>query len=66
LKSSSREFIALFNKNDAASIADQFTENGGLLPAYGDMVTGKGAIQAFWQAAFDMGIRTAERKTLEV
>ena len=26
----------------------------------------KGAIRAFWQSAFDMGIRTAERITIEV
>jgi uncharacterized protein (TIGR02246 family) len=61
-----KHFITAFNQNDAASLATYFTQNGSILPAYGDPVTGKGAIQAFWQAAFDMGIRTAERKTIEV
>ncbi len=61
-----QQLMTDFDRKDAASLADHFTEDGGLIPAYGDMVTGKGAIQAFWQGAFDMGIRAAERKTLEV
>ena len=61
-----KQFITVFNQNDAAGVADHFTENARLLPAYGDLITGRGAIRAFWQGAFDMGIGTAERTTIEV
>jgi uncharacterized protein (TIGR02246 family) len=66
IEATNKQYITIFNENDAANAADHFTENGALLPAYGDLVTGRGAIQAFWQGTFDMGIKTAERRTIEV
>jgi ketosteroid isomerase-like protein len=61
-----KQYITVFNQNDAAGVADHFTENAGLLPAYGNSVTSKEATQAFWQAAFDMGIKSAKCSTIEV
>ena len=58
-------FMAAFNRWDAAGLADFYTENGQLLPTGSDFVTGKAAIQAFWQGAMDMGIKTARLETVE-
>ena len=58
-------FMATFNRGDAAGLADLYTENGQLLPTGSDFVTGKVAIQTFWQGAMDMGIKTARLETVE-
>ncbi len=39
-------FMAAFNRWDAAGLADFYTENGQLLPTGRDFVTGRAAIQA--------------------
>jgi len=59
-------FMATFNRGDAAALADLYTENGQLLPAGSDFVTGKEAIRNFWQAIMDMGIKSAALETIEV
>jgi uncharacterized protein (TIGR02246 family) len=59
--------MAAFKRGDAAGMADFYTENGQLLPTGSDFVTGKAAIQAFWQAAIDMGIaKTVRLEIVEV
>jgi uncharacterized protein (TIGR02246 family) len=59
-------FMAAFNKGDAAGVAALYTENGQVLPPNGDFVAGKGAIQMFWQAVMDMGIKGAKLEIVEV
>lgn len=59
-------FVAAFNKGDAAGVAALYTENGQLLPPNSDFVIGKAAIQAFWQAVMDMGIKSAQLESVEV
>ncbi len=59
-------FMAKFNEGDAAGIAALYTENGQLMPANSDIITGKEAIQAFWQGGMDMGIKSATLETVEV
>ena len=46
-----------FGQGDSEGIAGLYTEDGMLLPTGSDPVTGKPAIQAFWQGAMDMGIK---------
>jgi uncharacterized protein (TIGR02246 family) len=50
------EFMAAFSAHDAAAIASFYTVNGEVLPPNMDIIEGRPAIQAFWQAAFDMGV----------
>ena len=50
-------FMATFNRGDTAALADLYTENGQLLPAGSDVVTGKEAIQNFWQGGMDIESR---------
>ena len=60
------KFTAAFNRGDAARVAAFYTEQGQLLPPNADFMSGREAIQAFWQGALDMGIAAAQIETLEV
>jgi uncharacterized protein (TIGR02246 family) len=51
---------------NAAGMAALYTENGQLLPPNSDFVTGRQAIQGFFQAFFDMGIKEAVLESVEV
>ncbi|KPK04105.1 MAG: hypothetical protein AMJ56_18035 [Anaerolineae bacterium SG8_19] len=55
-----------FNRGDAAGMADLYTDDGQVLPPNSDFVIGKEAIQAFWQALMDMGIKEAKLDIVEV
>ena len=57
--------MAARKRGDAAGVADFYTENGQLLPTGSDFVTGKAAIQAFWQAAMDRGRKTVRLEIVE-
>lgn len=46
-----------FGQGDSEGISGLYTEDRMLLPTGSDAVTGKPAIQAFWQGAMDMGIK---------
>ena len=59
-------FMQTFGHGDAKAIAALYTNDGQLLPAHSDLVTGQQAIQEFWQAAIDSGIKTVQLDTLEV
>jgi uncharacterized protein (TIGR02246 family) len=59
-------FMAAVKRGDAAGLAALYTENGQVLPPNGDFVKGKGAIQMFWQAVMDMGIKEAKLEIVEV
>ena len=59
-------FMAAFGAGDAAGVAALYTARGQLLPPNMDTMAGQAAIQAFWQGAMDMGIRSAQLETAEV
>ena len=59
-------FMATFSQGDAAGLAAFYTEKGQLLPPNSDFVTGRQAIQAFWQGAMDMGIKSVKLEIVEV
>lgn len=60
------KFAAAFKRGDAAGMATFYTESGQVLPPNFDFVTGRQAIQAFWQAVMDMGIKEVNLETGEV
>jgi uncharacterized protein (TIGR02246 family) len=66
IAAASQKFVATFDKGDAAGVAALYTEGGQLLPPNASSMTGREAIQAFWQGAMDMGIASAQIETLEV
>jgi len=60
------QFMATFNRGDAAGVAALYTEQGQLLPPNADFMVGREAIHAFWQGAMDMGIASAKIEIREV
>jgi uncharacterized protein (TIGR02246 family) len=66
IAAANQNFMASFARGDAAGMAALYTTNGQLLPTHSDFVTGTKAIQGFWQAVIDMGIKEATLETLEV
>ena len=59
-------FMRMFAKGDAAGMGALYTENGQLLPAYSDFVTGRKAIEGFWKAVMDMGIKAARLESIDL
>jgi uncharacterized protein (TIGR02246 family) len=64
--SANQKFMDAFSRADAAILAALYTEDAKLLPTGSLMMTGKKAIQSFWQGAMDMKIREARVETVEV
>ena len=60
------EFMHHFDSKSAAALADLYTEDGQLLPPNSDFVTGKPAIQAFWEALWEQGISQGTLESVEV
>ncbi len=61
-----QSFMANFGRQDAAGMASLYTANGSVLPANSDILSGAENVQAFWQGAFDMGLREAVLETIEL
>jgi len=59
-------FMALFGAGDVAGLAALYTEDGMVLPPNADFVKGPRAIQGFWQAVIDMGVKGAKLEIMEV
>ena len=66
IAAANENFMATFKMSDAAGMAVLYTENGQVMPPNGDFVTGKQAIQTFWQALMDMGIKGIKLEIVEV
>ena len=66
IAAANEQFAAAFKRGDAAAVAALYSEGGQLLPPNADVMAGREAIQAFWQGAMDMGIRSAELEIVEV
>lgn len=56
-------FEASFPKKDSAGLAALYTPDALLLPPGAAEITGKEAIQTFWQGAMDMGVAAAKLTT---
>ena len=66
IAAANENFMATFKRGDASGIAALYTEDGQVLPPNSNFVTGKQAIQTFWQALMDMGIKEAKLEIVEV
>ena len=57
---------AAVSRGDGAGAAALYTADGQAFPAHSDLVSGTEALAAFWQAAFDSGMKAASLVTVEV
>jgi uncharacterized protein (TIGR02246 family) len=58
--------VAAYNRGDAAAMAALYTEDGQLLAPNAPTMTGREAVQGFWQAVMDMGVEKVAIFTGEV
>jgi uncharacterized protein (TIGR02246 family) len=66
IESADEVFMETSRKGDAAGLAALYTEEGQLMPPNAGFQTGGQAIQAFWQAVLDAGIKEARLEIREV
>jgi uncharacterized protein (TIGR02246 family) len=63
IEARNREFMAAFNRGDAAGVAAGYTEDGQVLPPGAPAMSGRQAIEQFWQSVMGMGVREVELRT---
>lgn len=66
IEAQNEKFMEAVSNADAAALAELYTENGQIMPPNIEIVTGKEAIKQAFQGIFDMGIKKATLKTIEV
>lgn len=59
-------FMAAFQRGDAAGVAACYTSDAQLLPPNGAPMSGADNIAAFWQGAMAMGIKDAKLETQHI
>lgn len=65
IRTANEEFVAAFNANDAARLTAVYTADGTLYPPNSDAITGREAIEAYWQVGFDAGIASGSLYTVK-
>src|SRR5687767_9386322 len=66
IEAANKQFIAAFNRGDAAAVAAMYTADARLLPPNSPMGEGRQAIQQFWQGAYRAGVKMVSLETLHV
>ncbi|MCU1288284.1 MAG: hypothetical protein JWN60_513 [Acidobacteria bacterium] len=66
IASANQNFMDAFKRADAAGLAALYTDDTRLLPPGFPMMSGREAVQSFWQSAMDTGIKAARLETVEV
>lgn len=61
-----QKFMAAFARGDGAGIAALYSESGQLLQPNGEVISGREAIQKYWQGTIDSGIKQMKLETVEV
>jgi uncharacterized protein (TIGR02246 family) len=63
IEARNREFMAAFNRGDAAGVAAAYTADARILPPGAAAMSGRQAIEQFWQSVMDMGVREVDLRT---
>ncbi|SFH21076.1 YybH family protein [Pontibacter chinhatensis] len=66
IRAANEKFMQAFAEGNAAELANLYTDEGMLLPAGMEALSGKLAVQEFWQGAMNMGIKSVKLETVEV
>ena len=61
-----QQFQKSLEQGDLGNIVNLYTEDAKILPPNMDMLEGRDSIQAFWQRASEMGIKSYQPEILEV
>jgi uncharacterized protein (TIGR02246 family) len=61
-----QKLMAALLRGDSAAVADLYTKDGQVFPPYSEAVSGRPAVERFWRAAIDSGIRRVALTTSEV
>lgn len=60
------EFEAALSAGSASRLAAVYTKDGQALPPNGPVVSGREALETFWQGAVDAGLASVELETVEL
>ena len=66
IENTNLKFAELFKQGDAAGVAALYTADARLMPPGAPTLSGTEAIEAFWQAAMNQGIKAATLETIDV
>jgi uncharacterized protein (TIGR02246 family) len=66
IEAANAEFAAAVRRSDAGAVAAMYTERGQLFPPHEKIVEGRAAIEKYWKASMDSGIKAIELKSAEV
>jgi ketosteroid isomerase-like protein len=66
IETANARFVSLFAQGNAAAVAAMYTQDAQVFPANSDIVSGRAAIEKFWQGTIDAGVKGAKLTTLEV
>jgi ketosteroid isomerase-like protein len=66
IEATNKKICAYIPQGDAAGIAALYSNSARLLPPDTEMIEGRPAIQAFWQAMLDSGVTGASFETVDV
>jgi uncharacterized protein (TIGR02246 family) len=66
IEAGNKRFEQAVSRGDAPALAALYTENAKLLPANGQVVSGRAAITRFWQGAIDSGLKSVKLTSVEV
>ena len=66
IDAANQQWLAAFNKGDAAGIAALYDDQATVLPSGSDMVKGRAAIEKFWAGAIQDGVKNPSLQTVVV
>jgi len=66
IESQYQGFIAAIKRGDAAGVAAFYTEGARFLPPNSEILSGRQAIQAYWQDGLDRGVKDVKYETVEL
>lgn len=66
IESANARFVEAYNRGDVASVAALYTDDAALLPPNAQVLRGRQAIEGFWSAARQAGLRDPVLKTASV
>ncbi len=66
IEQANQQFLEALGRGDAAGCAAVYAENAKIFPSNSPMLTGRKAIQEFWQGAMDSGLKGATLRVVEL